>query len=108
MVNGGYDPHCPVVSIIGGKPEFTIPQNWVGRIRCREKIRMRNNVQTNLVERMSLLLRQEYGSRKYSQQPSGAETAKYQGLPRRKREAISIVDDAVDSDIGCDERLSRI
>ena len=57
---------------------------------------------------MNLLLRQEYGSRKYSHKRSGAKTAKCQGLPGTKREAIPVVDNAVDSHIGGDERLSRV
>ena len=62
----------------------------------------------SLVERMNLLLRQEYGSRKYSHKLFSAKTAKRQGLPGTKREAIPVVDNAVDSDIGGDEWLSRV
>lgn len=62
----------------------------------------------SLVERMNLLLRQEYGARKSTHKQFGAKTAKYQRLPGTKREAIPVVDNAVDSGIGGDERLSRV
>jgi hypothetical protein len=69
---------------------------------------MRNNVQISLVETIKLLLREKYESRKPSHKQFGAKTAKCQGLPRRKREAIPVVDDAIDSNLGRDERLSRV